>query len=505
MDLGILFIDMGQVLYRKYRSKTFDDVVGQSHVTDTLKKALAKGKQAHAYLLTGPRGVGKTSIARILAFEINKIEYDESQHYIDIIEIDAASNRRIDEIRELRDKINLVPAQLTYKVYIIDEVHMLTREAFNALLKTLEEPPEHAIFILATTELHKVPETIISRCQRYTFKNVPAKDMMDHLKSIAKQEDIKIDEASLQIIAEHSNGSFRDALSLLDQLGSLNSKVTESETRSILGLSSEEIVDELINHRAHRDIVALAASYREAIDSGSDPLMLASQVATKLRNELHNSQQPEFDIKTLKALLTLHTSRFPEALLEIILMDQMSANSTTSPAPTPIEPTPKPPTSSPKKTETADKPAPPVAAKQQETPTKPAPKTSQPSTASSNSGARVVEQTDWNPILDKIKSKRNTLYGILRMAKSEITSGDITLHFAFPFHVKRASDTNNQAVLESSLKELDLRYNSINIEHTPDVLASVAKVDEEAEPKPAAADIPGSVLDVFSGAEIMET
>src|ERR1700709_76040 len=175
---------MGQALYRKYRSKSLGEIVGQEHITTTLKNALKAGRVSHAYLLTGPRGVGKTSIARILAHEINGLPYDDEAH-LDIIEIDAASNRRIDEIRDLRDKVSTAPASAKYKVYIIDEVHMLTKEAFNALLKTLEEPPAHVVFILATTEAHKLPETIISRTQRHIFRPGNKDKVTTHLKSLA--------------------------------------------------------------------------------------------------------------------------------------------------------------------------------------------------------------------------------------------------------------------------------------------------------------------------------
>src|SRR4051812_46321961 len=209
---------MGKALYRQYRPKSLEEVVGQEHITTTLMNALKNQKISHAYLFTGPKGVGKTSVARILAHEVNQLPYDDVQTHLDIIEIDAASNRRIDEIRDLRDKVHIAPSSAKYKVYIIDEVHMLTREAFNALLKTLAEPPAHVVFILATTEAHKVPDTIASRTQRFNFKPIKSGDTVEHLRSLAKKEGIKIDDDALAALADHANGSFRDSINLLDQM-----------------------------------------------------------------------------------------------------------------------------------------------------------------------------------------------------------------------------------------------------------------------------------------------
>lgn len=228
------------VLYRKYRPQKFKEVLGQNHIVAILSNAVKSGRISHAYLFSGPRGTGKTSVARILAMEIGCAG-------IDLMEIDAASSRGIDEIRALREAVNFMPLDGKVKVYIIDEVHMLTKEAFNALLKTLEEPPSHVVFILATTELEKVPETIISRCQNFSFHKIQENILREAVISTAKKEGLIIDSEAAGLIAISAEGSFRDALGLLDQIVSLgDEKITGSEAREFLSAPPREIVENFI-------------------------------------------------------------------------------------------------------------------------------------------------------------------------------------------------------------------------------------------------------------------
>ena len=291
-----------QALYRRWRSQTFDELIGQEHVTQTLRNALRDGRIAHAYLFTGPRGTGKTSMARLLAKAVNCLHPDPAQRpcnsceicgaimrgsLLDLIEIDAASNRGIDEIRDLRDKVNFSPSQARYKVYVIDEVHMLTPEAFNALLKTLEEPPPHVIFVLATTEPHKIPDTVLSRCQRFDFRRIPTYKIVERLAFILEQEDRRAEQGALEMIARSAEGCMRDAISLMDQLLSYGGDViTESQVQAVRGTISGQAIVALADFLVAGDAASGLALINQMASEGIDLRQLAIQLVAHLRSVL---------------------------------------------------------------------------------------------------------------------------------------------------------------------------------------------------------------------------
>lgn len=305
---------MVKALYRKYRPKTLEGVIGQPQVTDVLAKSLKAGKVSHAYLFVGPRGTGKTSVARILAHEINGFKYEVEDDYVDIIEIDGASNRGIDNIRELREKALIAPTSGKYKVYIIDEVHMLTKEAFNALLKILEEPPKHVVFIMATTDAYKVPVTITSRAQTYTFTLADTKTMFDFLKSVAVKEKINIDNDALALIVKKGGGSFRDSLSLLDQISTLSeSKITKELVISAMGLPEDEKIKELLDEYLSQDVVKITTLLKNLLVSGVKPETLTEEL---ISNILESPKAEYFD---LLSKLPNVKAPFPEAKLLVAL------------------------------------------------------------------------------------------------------------------------------------------------------------------------------------------
>jgi DNA polymerase-3 subunit gamma/tau len=294
-------------------------VVGQDHITDILSRALKANKIAHAYLFTGPRGVGKTSIARILAHEINQLPYDEDHQHLDIIEIDAASNNGVEDVRDLREKVQIAPVSAAKKVYIIDEVHMLSKPAFNALLKTLEEPPAHVVFILATTDVEKLPATIVSRTQRFGFRAIQPSDAIEHLKTIAKAEHIKVSDDALALIASRGDGSFRDSISLLDQLSSLvdeGEEITAALIETALGLAPSEIIESLLEAVEKHDVPALAMLLTRIEADGMSPIVINEQLTAALRSRV--VEKPQW-LGLLDALLDVPKSTQPSMKLLSVL------------------------------------------------------------------------------------------------------------------------------------------------------------------------------------------
>jgi DNA polymerase-3 subunit gamma/tau len=289
---------MSQALYRKWRPKTWDEVLGQEHVVTTLRNAVRGDRVGHAYLFAGPRGTGKTTTARLLAKAVNCLDSDSAARpcnrcahceavndgrFLDLIEIDAASNTSVDDMRDLRDRINFSPNQGRCKVYIIDEVHMLSTAAFNALLKTLEEPPSHAVFILATTEVHRIPPTILSRCQRHEFRRIPLSRIIAYLKEQSEREGLAVEQDAIESIARHATGSLRDAISLLDQLTATGETVDARMAADVLGTASQTSVSEIVEAIAVGDVGAGLATIQQSLDEGVDPGHLARQIVEYLR------------------------------------------------------------------------------------------------------------------------------------------------------------------------------------------------------------------------------
>jgi DNA polymerase III subunit gamma/tau len=486
---------MGRALYRKYRSKKLSEIVGQEHVTTALSNALKNGTISHAYLFTGPRGTGKTSIARILAHEVNGLPYDENATHLDIIEIDAASNRRIDEIRTLRERVHNAPTSAKYKVYIIDEVHMLTKEAFNALLKTLEEPPEHVIFVLATTEAHKLPETIISRTQRYTFKPATIEDTVQHLRTIAQQEDMQISDEALLQIATHGNGSFRDSISLLDQVGNSGEKIEETDVLRSLGIAPATAIIELIETINQKDTAEVITKLEAMIAQGYQPPQLSKQITSRLRASILSGEAFSFDTPALMAkLINVPAAHDPKALLEIVLLEptlDTTKQAAVSPAPVKAQPEPTP------KQEPKPEPTPEPQAPKPE-PEKP--RAPPPPASKAKAGDTVLDEANWQQILHTLKQQHNTLHAVARMAAPVFEQNKLTLNFAFPFHYRQMNDSKNKLIL-GSIIEKELGY-SVEIVCILDKGASPKKLDAKTE---AQTDTTvDTISTIFGGAELLE-
>lgn len=466
---------MSKALYRTYRSKSLDEIVGQEHITAILKRAIASGKIAHAYLLTGPRGVGKTSIARILAHAINDLPYTDESNHLDIIEIDAASNNSVDDVRELRERVQIAPVSAKRKVYIIDEVHMLSKQAFNALLKTLEEPPEHVVFILATTDADKLPATIISRVQRFNFKAITPEDAAKHLKTIAKKEKIAIDDDALQLIATHGKGSFRDSISLLDQMQHLSDgTITYDMVADMLGLADQAIIDGLLNAYSSGDIATVVGQLQTATENGTPAHVIAEQLITAIRQNIATNAQW---LPLLDDLLDVPKSAWPDIKLLTALTKQVAqpavipptAPVTQQPAPKPAAaPTPQAPKAHPKpKTEpAASKPAPAVA---EPTPQAVVPKASVP--------------FEWAAFTDGVKPKAAGAHALLKNCGHDYDGVTLTIYAGKKFHKTK---------LDKALPELSAVLVELGMQ------AEIVITDSAKPPEDATT---AAILDMMGGGE----
>lgn len=328
MKMGLFraTIFLMKALYRKYRPLHLSEVIGQDKTIEQLQGALIKGKISHAYLFVGPRGCGKTSVARIFAHEINHFDYQLEDSYIDIIEIDAATFTSVDNIRELREKAMIMPTLGKYKVYIIDEVHMLSNSAFNALLKILEEPPEHVIFIMATTNPEKIPATIISRTQIYRFNLAEPKVMQDFLRSVCDKEGIKISDDALKIITERGGGSFRDSLSILNQIGTINlseKTIEASDASAALGIPEHQEIQNLINFYENSDTENITNALAALLNYG----ITAESITLELINQILKNPTPK-SLQLVNQLFNV-TGSFLEAKLTVALISNSFATPAT--------------------------------------------------------------------------------------------------------------------------------------------------------------------------------
>ena len=446
---------MSKALYRKYRSKKLDEIIGQKHITEILSRAISTDNLSHAYLLTGPRGVGKTSVARILAYEINKLPYDEDTTNLDIIEIDAASNNGVEDVRDLREKVQIAPVSAAKKIYIIDEVHMLSKAAFNALLKTLEEPPEHVIFILATTNVEKLPATIISRTQRFSFRPITIADTIKHLAYIAKEENIKIDDEALKLIALRGDGSFRDSISLLDQLSSLAntsaSMITAKLIEETLGLAPCTTITQILDAVENHDVSAIVTTLNQAFEEGVSVAVLVEQLTESIREQITEKPQLLSLLDTiidvtkspqpqLKLLSVLGMAAMPKQVVKTAALLAPALEITASIAELERKATED---ITPKKSLSENK-------------------LKKSSVLESNITSGTKKNTkknvyfDWDKLVEYTRQNYIALYSVLSKCGHKLEGGDLTLYTGNNFYKKKLDDTKYSPLLNKCLQDIGI-------------------------------------------------
>jgi DNA polymerase-3 subunit gamma/tau len=520
---------MSQALYRKWRPRRWDEVVGQDHVVRTLRNSVAGERVAHAYLFAGPRGTGKTTTARLLAKSVNCLDPDPANRpcdhcehcqsinagrFLDLIEIDAASNTSVDDVRSLRDKINFSPNQGRYKVYVVDEVHMLSTAAFNALLKTLEEPPPHAIFILATTEVHKIPATVLSRCQRHEFRRIPVTDTVAHLEAMAREENIKVAPLALTLIARQSTGSLRDAISLLDQISSAGEEISLELAQSVLGTVTSQAVIDVVESMLAREAARGIDQIHHSLDAGSDPRQFARQLVEYLRGLMliQVGDIPPVDVAS-EVGLQMHKQAegisTAELVRDIRLFNQAANDSRAAWQPalplevafiesihpveqiisTPINPQTAPVSNSPpSRTVAQEKKGPPTGSPAVETVDL---------SAEDRSATQALNQ-NWAQILSEVRRSSPNTYGLLNSSRSRYMNGNLlVLGFASDVLKNQMSKKENLALVQETAAQVLGREIAIRcVINTVKRNSIPADVDDDGMVAAALRDLGGEIVDV---------
>jgi DNA polymerase-3 subunit gamma/tau len=468
-------------LYHTYRPNLFKDLLGQDHVSQTLKNALVSSKIAHGYLFSGPRGSGKTSTARILAKALNCLQLKDGElcgdkcvncllisqgKALDILEIDAASNRGIDDIRELREHVKFAPNQLNYKVVIIDEVHMLTKEAFNALLKTLEEPPSHVVFIMATTEAHKVSPTILSRVQRFDFKLAGIDILAKNLLSISAKEKINLTKDGANLLSLLAEGSFRDSVTLLDQVSATaTDKIDEAYIRNILGLSDEELINSFFDAIESNNRAGALKIVDDFLSQGGDPGSFVGQAVNKARELLRQSADDRILVwlkGLLKANEQLKFSPYPVLPLEIFIAEQCFPLKSTGEIRERVEP--KAIAKEKVMDVRAPEAVPVVEEKIEHLPNstiediskkEPIDNPVKPEKSVEKTQKSNFNENNWHEMIEELKKENTSLAAILKDSHlAEALDDNLKIAVKFKFHADKISDRKNQLIIESALEKL---------------------------------------------------